>query len=98
MTPDQLFSACQFKTGSVELDGIGSLDIRELSLSDRMALLDVSGDDVPLRLATIIKAGAPMFADTDVGQIIDNLPPAETMAISEAVLELSGMVGETEKN
>jgi len=92
LKPEDLFSACRHKTSSISIDGLpAELEISELSVGARMSLTGI--DDDAKRLATIVRYGVPMLREIDEAELIDRLPFDKMLAISNAVLDLSG-VGE----
>lgn len=97
MKAEDIFAACRHKTAAVNIDGLPApLDIVELSVGARMALADI--DDSASRLAVIVKGGTPAFRDIPEAEIIDRLPFETMVAISNAVLEISGVGDDPKKS
>ena len=94
MRAEDVFAACRHKQASVDIEGLPErLDIAELTVGARMALVDI--DDAAMRLATIVRGGVPLFKDIEEQELIDRLPFDAMIAISNEVLNLSG-VGDDE--
>ncbi len=93
-----------FKTNVINVEGIGKVEVRELSALGEMELVaagaaDDEDEDSPVEaqkrmyiaMATCAKYGAPQYREQSIEQILDECTREQLRQISDEVLELSDL-------
>lgn len=96
-TAEDIFAQFGRRRGVLEYGGT-TIDYVEMSITARMALSKLPTDDTTGRLAMIVRAGTPIFADADESDIAERLSPTLLVELSNAIMEISGMLGDSPGN
>jgi len=93
----EIFAALKPKTAVVEVGGV-LIAVRELSLASRMHLATMDPDNTPGRLAFIAQAGCEAFDEVSSEELADKLPATALVEIANAVMDVSGLMGDDTGN
>lgn len=92
MDKERFFKDGGFRTKVYNANGV-KFELRELSLSQRRAILDASAQEYPSEVvaALCVSMSCPDFNESDVERLIEEVRPEILLAASADVFELSGM-------
>lgn len=93
----QFFSAFAPQAGEYPLPDGQVLPIRELTLGERGRLHKAAESNPIQAQALIVAMGCELFDENDIEQI-QGLPGDLVSGIADAILDLSGLGGDAEKN
>ena len=85
------------KSGVYTSEDGDTTPIRALTLPQRERMQEIAKGSTAKGLVEIVCMGCDLFDDSD-GDIVEGLEPEYVLAVSNAILELSGLTGEPEKN
>lgn len=96
MDKKKFFASAGFRSEVFKSNG-SKFEIRELSLAERRAVLDASGNDYPAEViaAYTVALSCPAFTEDDVEKLIESVRPEILLAASARIFQLSGMIGES---
>ena len=96
MKAEDIFESFKPKVELVTIAGLTEpLEVTELNVGARLSLTSI--DDLPLKLATIVRYGVPAMREISEQEIIDRLPFDAVIAMSDAVMNVSGLKDDDEK-
>lgn len=90
MNAEDILSSFSRKQSEITVDGVpGPITIEELSTGVRLQLTDV--ENVGEKLALIVRHGTPALNDIEEAELLDRIPFDALIAISDAVMAISGL-------
>ena len=91
--------AKRFGVEDVEIDGVGTVQVRPLSRAEALALQDRELDAAEMeRYLVALAMVAPALSEDEVGQWQANSPAGELEPVADAILRISGMKKEAAKS
>ena len=100
----QFFAECKLKSGTVEIDGLGPVDVRELSSAERESVFSMINESKSHVRAEALTAayGCRILDESDVDSIMSGISHDVIEKLAQSIMALSGMGGddveEAEKN